>query len=83
MDQNPPQTTTTGTPSRTTTTPPATTAMPSPLSRAACGRCGATAEGLPLTWICSVENGRRVHFCDACARKHLRSIEGRLDSAWW
>jgi hypothetical protein len=30
-----------------------------------------------------VENGRRVYFCDHCAREHLRSIEGRLDSAWW
>ncbi|MEC3996860.1 hypothetical protein VSR01_26465 [Actinacidiphila sp. DG2A-62] len=48
-----------------------------------CGRCGATHEGLPLTWICSVENGRRVYFCEECARRHLRSIEGRLDSAWW
>jgi hypothetical protein len=48
-----------------------------------CARCGATAEGLPLTWICSVENHERRYFCDACARRHLRSIEGRLDSAWW
>jgi hypothetical protein len=52
-------------------------------SGTACGRCGTTSEGLPLTWTCSVENGRRVYFCDTCARKHLRSIEGRLDSAWW
>lgn len=48
-----------------------------------CARCGVTQQGLPLTWTCSVENGRRVYFCDTCARKHLRSIEGRLDSAWW
>ena len=59
--------------SQTTTTP--TTTL--------CARCGHTAEGLPLTWTCSVENGSRVYFCDDCARTHLRSIEGRLDSAWW
>jgi hypothetical protein len=59
--------------SQTTTTQTTTT----------CARCGRTAEDLPLTWTCSVENGDRVHFCDDCARKHLRSIEGRVDSAWW
>lgn len=48
-----------------------------------CERCGVTHKGLPLTWTCSVENRRRVYFCDACGRRHLRSIEGRLDSAWW
>ncbi|MGW3247146.1 hypothetical protein [Streptomyces sp. NPDC001070] len=48
-----------------------------------CARCGAVAEGLPLTWTCSVENGSRVYFCDDCARSNIRSIEGRLDSSWW
>lgn len=48
-----------------------------------CARCGATHEGLPLTWTCSVENGRRGYLCDECARRYLPSIEGRLDSAWW
>ncbi|MYS21118.1 hypothetical protein GA0115240_12565 [Streptomyces sp. DvalAA-14] len=59
--------------SQTTTTQTTTT----------CARCGHTAEGLPLTWVCSVENGGRLYFCDDCARRHLRSIEARLDSAWW
>jgi hypothetical protein len=59
--------------SQTTTTQTTTT----------CARCGRTAEGLPLTWTCSVENGGRVHFCDDCARRHLRNIEGRVDPAWW
>ncbi|WP_408649062.1 hypothetical protein [Streptomyces poriticola] len=48
-----------------------------------CARCGTTAEGLPPTWTCSVENGSRRYFCEACSREHLRAIEGRLDSAWW
>ncbi|GAB1327689.1 hypothetical protein [Streptomyces sennicomposti] len=49
----------------------------------ACARCGDPADGPPPTWTCSVENGVRRYFCDACSREHLRSIEGRLDSAWW
>ncbi|MEU7382538.1 MULTISPECIES: hypothetical protein [unclassified Streptomyces] len=48
-----------------------------------CARCGTPAEGLPPTWTCSVENGTRRYFCDACSRENLRSIEGRLDSTWW
>ncbi|TJZ45224.1 hypothetical protein FCH28_28130 [Streptomyces piniterrae] len=50
---------------------------------AVCARCGAVAEGIPLTWTCSVENGDRRYFCEACARENLRAIEGRLDSSWW
>ncbi|MDQ0794101.1 hypothetical protein [Streptomyces sp. B1I3] len=50
-----------------------------------CARCGSTADGgtAPPTWVFSVENGRRQYLCDACSRAHIRSIEGRLDSAWW
>ena len=48
-----------------------------------CARCGAVAESLPVTWTCSVENGSRRYFCDACARDNIRAIEGRLDSSWW
>ncbi|MER7112327.1 hypothetical protein [Streptomyces sp. NPDC000229] len=48
-----------------------------------CSRCGATADRLPVTWTCSVENGSRLYFCDDCARAHLRAIESRLDSSWW
>lgn len=49
----------------------------------ACAQCGTTAEELPLTWVSSVERGRTLYYCDACARTNLRSIEARLDSAWW
>jgi hypothetical protein len=51
-----------------------------------CATCGAVPadEGLArLTWARGVENGREVWTCDACSRRHLRSIEGKLDSAWW
>ncbi|MEU6544213.1 hypothetical protein [Streptomyces sp. NPDC046859] len=48
-----------------------------------CARCGARSAEPRPTWTCSVENGVRIHFCDACSRENLRAIEGRLDSAWW
>lgn len=52
-----------------------------------CDRCGTSAgtlaDGPPLTWTHSVENGVRRSFCETCSRENLRSIEGRLDSDWW
>jgi hypothetical protein len=50
-----------------------------------CALCGLEAEGedLPLTWVTSVENGQRLVYCDRCAREHVRSIESKLDNAWW
>jgi hypothetical protein len=46
-----------------------------------CGREGDDAA--TLTWVTSVENGRRRTYCDVCSRDHLRAIEGKLDSEWW
>ncbi|HEU4331588.1 MAG TPA: hypothetical protein VFR40_10765 [Lapillicoccus sp.] len=51
-----------------------------------CATCGRTepAEGAALlTWARGTENGRDVWTCDVCSREHLRSIEGKLDTAWW
>ena len=51
-----------------------------------CATCGRStpAEGAALlTWVRGVENGREVWTCEICSRQHLRSIEGKLDSAWW
>lgn len=53
-----------------------------------CGVCGRTVSGdevatARLTWVRSLEAGRPVWTCDTCSRTHLRSIEGKLDSAWW
>jgi hypothetical protein len=36
-----------------------------------------------ITWARGVENGRGTWTCDTCSRRFLRSIEGKLDSAWW
>ncbi|MFF3290804.1 hypothetical protein [Streptomyces sp. NPDC003023] len=48
-----------------------------------CAGCGAVAQEVPVTWICSVEDGARHYFCDECARANIRAIEGRLNSDWW
>ena len=57
--------------------------------RPVCATCGAApvddeaAALARITWARGVENGRDVWTCDTCSRRHLRSIEGKLDSAWW
>lgn len=51
-----------------------------------CGSCGRTADAdasVLLTWSMAVEGGRTSWTCPDCARRHVRSIEGKLDSAWW
>ncbi|HEV7173401.1 hypothetical protein [Pedococcus sp.] len=51
-----------------------------------CATCGGAAPDpafARLTWTRGTENGREVWTCDRCSREHLRSIEGKLDSAWW
>jgi DNA-directed RNA polymerase subunit RPC12/RpoP len=50
---------------------------------ATCGRVLQDESVARLTWALGVEKGRRVWTCDRCSREHLRSIEGKLDSAWW
>ncbi|ADB34345.1 hypothetical protein Kfla_5332 [Kribbella flavida DSM 17836] len=59
--------------------------MSAPDAAPVCALCGQRAEGgdVPITWMTSVENGRRLVYCDRCARENVRSIEGKLDSAWW
>ena len=56
-------------------------------SRPVCGTCGATAPAddasAVLTWSMAVERGRTTWTCPDCARRHVRSIEGKLDSEWW
>lgn len=52
-----------------------------------CATCGRSAPGgdtaVLVTWARAVENGRTLWTCDVCSRTHLRSIEGKLDPAWW
>ena len=53
--------------------------------RTTCDFCGTSVEGgtVPLTWTTAVERGQRQVFCDVCSRRHLRAMEGKLDSEWW
>jgi hypothetical protein len=53
--------------------------------RATCSLCGRQAESeeAPLTWATSVENRRKLLYCDRCARENVRNIEGKLDSVYW
>jgi hypothetical protein len=37
----------------------------------------------PVSWSPAVLDGLRVWTCPDCARANIRSIEGRLDLAWW
>ena len=39
--------------------------------------------GARATWAMAVECGRVVWTYATCSREHLRSIEGKLDPAWW
>jgi DNA-directed RNA polymerase subunit RPC12/RpoP len=54
-----------------------------PLVCATCGRVPEADSEARLSWVLGVENGRQVWTCDRCSRENLRSIEGKLDSAWW
>ena len=51
-----------------------------------CGTCGRIPDDeseARLTWAFGVEGDRQSWTCDLCSREHLRSIEGKLDHAWW
>lgn len=48
-----------------------------------CGRTSTQAEHAEIGWTRGVERGRTVWTCLDCSRRHLREIEGKLDSAWW
>ncbi len=39
----------------------------------------------PLGWMVDRDprTGRVTTICAECARRHARSIEGKLDQAWW
>jgi DNA-directed RNA polymerase subunit RPC12/RpoP len=48
-----------------------------------CGRIAEDESAARLAWVFAVEERRQVWTCDLCGREHLRSIEGKLNSAWW
>lgn len=48
-----------------------------------CAACGAVAQGPPVTWSSQTGPRGTSWLCERCTRENLRSIEGRLDEAWW
>ncbi len=53
-----------------------------PMVCGSCGRVTSRAEAL-LSWSRGTERGRTTWTCEACSREHVRSIESKLDPAWW
>lgn len=57
--------------------PPATSAT-------TCRACGTVApDDRPATWSLQVGSRGRQCLCEACTRDNVRSIEGKMDEAWW
>ncbi len=50
---------------------------------ATCVGCGCTVAERPASWSLQVTGRGPTWLCDVCTRQNLRSIEGRLDEAWW
>jgi hypothetical protein len=56
-----------------------------------CALCGTTPDTAAaeqgalaaLSWVSSRERSKDVHYCPSCSRENLRSIEGKLDAAYW
>ena len=48
-----------------------------------CSRCGTTVPSLPVSWSFEVTERGKAWLCEACTRDNVRSIEGKLDEAWW
>ena len=48
-----------------------------------CAGCGTAGEGPPPTWSSQTSARGLTWLCGRCTRENLRSIEGRLDEAWW
>jgi hypothetical protein len=48
-----------------------------------CVGCGAVADEVPATWSSQVSERGQTWLCERCTRDNIRSIEGKLDEAWW
>ena len=48
-----------------------------------CGVCGTTTDEPPVTWSSQSSARGQQWLCERCTRENIRSIEGRLDEAWW
>lgn len=54
---------------------------------ALCSRCGASRADSPpaeaLAWALTTDEHGRSWLCPACARTHVRDIEGKLPDEYW
>jgi hypothetical protein len=48
-----------------------------------CTVCGTVVEERPASWSMQISERGQRWLCDRCTRDNLRSIEGKLDEAWW
>jgi len=49
-----------------------------------CAVCGCLApDGVPATWSMQQSPRGLQVLCESCTRENIRSIEGKLDEAWW
>ena len=48
-----------------------------------CSVCGTFVEDRPATWSFLLNARGQQWMCERCTRENLRSIEGKLDEAWW
>jgi rubredoxin len=53
-----------------------------------CSMCGRVADPAaegdpPLAWSTELIDAGTRWICPACTRDHVRSIEAKLDQAWW
>ena len=48
-----------------------------------CAGCGDTSDVLPLGWSTQTSTRGAEVLCDRCTRANVRSIEAKLDEAWW
>jgi hypothetical protein len=57
---------------------------PAPVLCARCGRSRADASPEDaLAWVMTHDEHGRSWLCSACARTHVRDIEGKLPDAYW
>jgi hypothetical protein len=45
--------------------------------------CGRAEKEPPATWTCQRTGRGQMWLCEECTRRNVRSIEGKLDEAWW
>jgi hypothetical protein len=48
-----------------------------------CGVCGKRVDVRPVTWSMQISDRGTRWLCEKCTRDNVRSIEGKLDEAWW